>query len=313
MYTAFAADARFAVQAVATSADDARAKLTLEPEAVVVEVVVFSGPPEFANTFAAYRGAAFAIVPANLGASLADAVRQVPCVLRVAEGEPNFAATAGEVYAAVVARRPAAGKSADSFTGSRELGVAMTLAPAQTGRCSAGVGGTATGKTTLLSALCHGIPNAARIVKIEDPEEIWVPHPNVTTLEARWAPPGSNVPSYTVADGVDDALRLAPTYVIVGEVRRGDATLALFRAMMSDHAGLTTFHADGPEHAAYRISIIMYSDAAVRTEAARGMFAEAVDLVVQIGWRTDRRVGLGGWWQVSLSIGAVMRDDRMLF
>ncbi len=124
-YAAFAADARFAVQAVATSADDARAKLTLEPEAVVVEVVVFSGPPEFANTFAAYRGAAFAIVPANLGVSLADAVRQVPCVLRVTEGEPNFAATAGEVYAAVVARRPAAGKPADSFTGSRELGVAM--------------------------------------------------------------------------------------------------------------------------------------------------------------------------------------------
>ena len=92
-YAAFAADARFAVQAVATSADDARAKLTLEPEAVIVEVVVFSGPPEFANTFAAYRGAAFAIVPANLGASLADAVRQVSCVLRVAEGEPNFAAS----------------------------------------------------------------------------------------------------------------------------------------------------------------------------------------------------------------------------
>ncbi len=86
-YAAFAAAALFAVQVVATSPDDARAKLTLEPEAVVVEVVVFSGPPEFANTFAAYRGAAFAIVPANLGASLADAVRQVPCVLRVAESE----------------------------------------------------------------------------------------------------------------------------------------------------------------------------------------------------------------------------------
>jgi len=97
------------------------------------------------------------------------------------------------------------------------------------------IGGTATGKTTLLSALCHGIPSAARIVKIEDPEEIWVPHPNVTTLEARWAPPGSNVPSYTVADGVDDALRLAPTYVTLAPARstRAKSGLATVQVQVS--------------------------------------------------------------------------------
>jgi len=33
-------------------------------------------------------------------------------------------------------------------------------------------GGTRTGKTTLLSALCNFLPEAWRIVKIEDPEEI---------------------------------------------------------------------------------------------------------------------------------------------
>jgi pilus assembly protein CpaF len=157
------------------------------------------------------------------------------------------------------------------------------------------IGGTGTGKTTLLSALCHGIPPDARVVKVEDPEEIWLPHPNVVTLEARPAPPGSTVPAYTVTNGVDDALRLAPSHLIVGEVRKGDAALSLFRAMMSDHAGLTTFHADGPEHAAYRIGIIMNSDANVRAEAAKGMFAEAIDLVVQVGWRAGRRVALGVW------------------
>jgi len=35
-------------------------------------------------------------------------------------------------------------------------------------------GGTRTGKTTLLSALCNFLPSAWRIVKIEDPEEIWI-------------------------------------------------------------------------------------------------------------------------------------------
>ena len=136
-------------------------------------------------------------------------------------------------------------------------------------------------------------------MKIEDPEEIWLPHPNVTTLEARSAPPGSNVPSYTVADGVDDALRLAPAYVILGEVRRGDAALALFRAMMSDHAGLTTLHADGPEHAAYRIGVIMYSDAGVQSEAAAGCSSRRWTWSCRsAGWTTAGPAWASGKWPV---------------
>ena len=92
------------------------------------------------------------------------------------------------------------------------------------------VGGTATGKTTLLSALANGIPKSARVVKIEDPEEIWLVHPNVVTIEARPAPSGSSVPPYRVQDGVDDAMRMAPDWLIVGEVRTGQAALSLFRA-----------------------------------------------------------------------------------
>jgi pilus assembly protein CpaF len=167
------------------------------------------------------------------------------------------------------------------------------------------LGGTATGKTTLLSALCHGIPLDERIVKIEDPEEIWVPHPNVTTLEARPALPGSNVPAYGINDGVDDAMRLAPSYLIVGEVRDGKAALGLFRAMMSDHAGLTTFHAEGPEHAAKRLSIIMWGDAQVPAAAVKDLCAEALDLAVQIGWRGGRRVALGIWEVAGVSGGDV--------
>lgn len=155
------------------------------------------------------------------------------------------------------------------------------------------VGGTGTGKTTLLSALAHGFVSGTRIVTVEDPNEIWLPHPNVICIEARHAPPGSDVPPYTVADGVDDALRMAPEAIIVGEVRTGDAALSLFRAMMSDHAGLTTFHAEGPQHAVHRMSVVMYADAQVPYQAARGMFAEAIDLVVQVGWRGGVREGLG--------------------
>ncbi len=160
------------------------------------------------------------------------------------------------------------------------------------------IGGTATGKTTLLSALCHGIEQQSRIVTIEDPQELWLPHPNITTLEARPAPPGSTVPPYTIEDGVADAMRLSPTHLIVGEVRKGEAALSLFNAMMSDHAGLTTFHAESPENAAFRLAVLMAAtEKRVQYTAGKGMFALAIDLVVQVGFhpRTEKRACMGVW------------------
>ncbi|MDR7615601.1 MAG: ATPase, T2SS/T4P/T4SS family [Armatimonadota bacterium] len=158
-------------------------------------------------------------------------------------------------------------------------------------------GGTATGKTTLLSALANdGIDREERVVKIEDPEEIFLDLPNVVTIEARHAPPGSVVKPYTIADGVNAAMRMRPDRLIVGEVRTGDAALALFRAQMSDHPGLTTFHAESPQAAVHRLAVIMFSDAGVRMEAAKNLFAQAVDIYVQLGYdeRGQRRI-LGVW------------------
>lgn len=157
------------------------------------------------------------------------------------------------------------------------------------------IGGTASGKTTLLSALCHGIPKDARVVKIEDPEEIWLDHPHVVTLEARPAQVGSSIVPYTLASGVDDAMRMSPRWLIVGEMRRGDAAAALFRAQMSDHPGLSTFHAEGPEAAVARLNLLLYADVGIRAESAKEMFAQAVDLVVQVGWLGGKRAMLGVW------------------
>jgi len=153
----------------------------------------------------------------------------------------------------------------------------------------------ATGKTTLLSALANGIFQQARMVKIEDPEEIWLLHPNVVTLEARPAPPDSTVPPYRVQDGVYDAMRMAPDWLIVGEVRTGQAALSLFRAQMSDHPGLCTFHAEEAEAAVHPMSVLLFADAQVRMEAAKEIFAQAVDLVVKVGWLEGKRKILGVW------------------
>lgn len=157
------------------------------------------------------------------------------------------------------------------------------------------IGGTGSGKTTLLSAICSGIPKSARVVKIEDPEEIWLDHPHVVTLEARPAQVGASVSPYSLANGVDDAMRMSPRWLIVGEMRRGDAVAALFRAQMSDHPGLSTFHAEGPDAAITRLSLLLATDLNVRAEASKEMFVQAVDVIVQVGWRDSGRQMLGVW------------------
>ncbi|WP_345297541.1 CpaF/VirB11 family protein [Candidatus Villigracilis affinis] len=157
------------------------------------------------------------------------------------------------------------------------------------------IGGTASGKTTLLSALCNGIPKDARVVKIEDPEEIWLDHPHVVTLEARPAQVGSTIVPYSLASAVDDAMRMSPKWLIVGEMRRGDAVAALFRAQMSDHPGLSTFHAEGPESAITRLNLLLFNDVGVRSEGAKEMFVQAVDMIVQVGWSAGGRKMIGVW------------------
>jgi pilus assembly protein CpaF len=157
------------------------------------------------------------------------------------------------------------------------------------------IGGTASGKTTLLSALCSGIPKDARVVKIEDPEEIWLDHPHVVTLEARPAQVGSSIVPYSLASGVDDAMRMSPKWLIVGEMRRGDAIKALLDAQMSDHPGLSTFHAEGPDAAVQRMTLKLNTDTGVRAEGGKEMIAQSIDLIVQVGWHNGKRAMIGVW------------------
>jgi len=174
-------------------------------------------------------------------------------------------------------------------------------------------GATATGKTTVLSAISNGIPRGARVVKIEDPEEIWIDHPHVVSLEARPAQIGSNTPGVTVKDLVDSALRMSPRWLIVGEVRTGDVANTLFRAQMSDHPGLSTFHATDPRHAVHRMALIMFADEGIRMAAAKENFSQAIDLVAQIGWLKGRRQLVGVWAvRKELKGGDVVMDDVYL-
>jgi pilus assembly protein CpaF len=91
-------------------------------------------------------------------------------------------------------------------------------------------------------------------------------------------------------------------------MRRGDAVAALFRAQMSDHPGLSTFHAEGPEAAVTRLNLLLYADVGIRSESAKEMFCQAVDLIVQVGFVGGRRAMIGVW-----EVGKTLKAGNVQF
>lgn len=177
-------------------------------------------------------------------------------------------------------------------------------------------GGTATGKTTLLSCLAGLIPPNQRIVLIEDPAEIFLDHPHVVSLEARPATVDGKY-GVTLGDLVTTAMRMSPRWLVVGEVRHGKAAVWLLRAQMSDHPGMSTVHADDPKNAVRTLCLLASIDnnPPVKAQDMKELIAAAVDVFVQIGidpWGIRRIMRIG---QVSptLKAGEVFIEDLWLY
>lgn len=113
-------------------------------------------------------------------------------------------------------------------------------------------GGTACGKTTTLNTLALFIPPQAKIVSIEDTREINLPHPNWVKAVTRGGTRGSDVKRVDMFDLLTAAMRQRPEYILVGEVRGKEATVA-FQAMATGHTVYATIHADSPRSVVYRL------------------------------------------------------------
>jgi pilus assembly protein CpaF len=143
-------------------------------------------------------------------------------------------------------------------------------------------GGTGTGKTTTLNAMSAYIPNAERIVTIEDAAELQLQQQHVITLEAR--PPNiEGEGEVRIRELVRNSLRMRPDRIIVGEVR-GPETLDMLQAMNTGHEGsLTTIHANSPRDALSRLeTLVMTGGVELPHRAIREQIASAFDLLVQI-------------------------------
>jgi len=143
-------------------------------------------------------------------------------------------------------------------------------------------GGTGTGKTTMLNAVSTAVPEAERIVVIEDSSELQLAQKHALYLEAQQADSYGHG-QVTIRDLFRASLRMRPDRIIVGEVRGGEA-LDMVQSMISGHTGsLTTVHATSPRDALVRLETLsLMSDVNLPVYVARAQVASAINLVVQL-------------------------------
>jgi pilus assembly protein CpaF len=144
------------------------------------------------------------------------------------------------------------------------------------------VGGTGTGKTTMLNVLSNFIPEGERLITIEESAELQLQGAHVVTLETRQAnAEGSG--EVRIRDLVRNSLRMRPDRIIVGECR-GAETLDMLQAMNTGHAGsMTTVHANSPRELLSRLeTMVMMGGVELPQRAIREQITLAVGLMVQL-------------------------------
>ena len=142
------------------------------------------------------------------------------------------------------------------------------------------VGGTSSGKTTLVNALLAEVASLAeRVLILEDTRELQCAADDVVALRTK---PGVA----SLADLVRSTLRLRPDRIIVGEVR-GPEALDMLKAWNTGHpGGLTTVHANSGRGALLRLEQLVQEEVVT---VPRAVIAEAVDLIVFINGRGGSR------------------------
>jgi len=142
-------------------------------------------------------------------------------------------------------------------------------------------GGTQTGKTTMLNALCATIPARERVITVEEVFELQVRLPDVVSMQTRQAnlEGAGEIPLRRL---VKEALRMRPARLIVGEVRQAEC-LDLLIALNSGVPGMCTLHANSAREALVKMCTLpLLAGENVSAAFVVPTVAASVDLVVHL-------------------------------
>jgi|FLYM01.1.fsa_nt_gi pilus assembly protein CpaF len=117
------------------------------------------------------------------------------------------------------------------------------------------VGGTGTGKTTVLGALLKQIEINERVVVLEDTDEVSLPNRASVKLLTRNQSP--SLAEFNLGDLLKEALRMRPDRLVVGEVRGGEAKDLLMSLSTGHQGSFATLHAATAQEALLRLEMLI--------------------------------------------------------
>lgn len=148
-------------------------------------------------------------------------------------------------------------------------------------------GGTGSGKTTVLNALSHAIPEQERIITVEDAAELKLHQAHWISLESR-LPNIEGKGGISIRELFRNCLRMRPDRIIIGECR-GNETPDMLQAMNTGHDGsLTTIHANSTHHVLGRLdTMVLMSGVELPMRAIREQIAGAIHMIVHTARLSD--------------------------
>lgn len=150
-------------------------------------------------------------------------------------------------------------------------------------------GGTGTGKTSFLNSLMCEIDPNERVVTIEDSQELRIENENKTQLAVPKI--ANEVYSYQIA--IDNAMRLRPDRLFLGEIDIRN-TFSFLRVNNTGHTGnLSTLHANSPKDAVKAIITNTILGGGMGTpdpKILQDLIVTAIDYIIQIKRVKNERI-----------------------
>jgi pilus assembly protein CpaF len=156
-------------------------------------------------------------------------------------------------------------------------------------------GATGSGKSTLLRSIVSAFPDEERVITIEDTAELDLENPHWVKLECvhsrELAGRTTQERRLDVADLVQNALRMRPDRLIIGEIRHSKEAYYVLEALNTGHDGsATTIHASSCADALARLELLISRDfGQLSPHEIRRYIATVFDVLVFVSRLRDGR------------------------